>query len=67
MHAWTEVLIPGAGWRGFDTSTGLLADETYIRVAVGRDAGDVITERAVFKGDAAAPETQVTLEVTRLD
>lgn len=66
MHAWCEVLIPGAGWRGFDPSQGLLADATYIRVAVGRDAGDVRTERAVYKGDAQEPKCQVTLKVSRL-
>lgn len=67
MRPWAEVLIPGAGWRGFDPSTGLLADETYVRVAVGRDAGDVRTERGVYKGDAHAPETQITLVVSRLE
>ncbi len=66
MRPWTEVLIPGAGWRGFDPSTGLLADETYVRVAVGRDARDVLAERAVFKGEAQAPETEVTLTVAPL-
>jgi transglutaminase-like putative cysteine protease len=67
MRPWTEVLIPGAGWRGFDPSTGLLADATHIRVAVGRDAGDVLTERGVYKGDAHMPETQITLVVSRID
>jgi transglutaminase-like putative cysteine protease len=67
MHAWAEVLIPGAGWRGFDPSSGLLADETYIRVAVGRNAGDVLTERGVYKGEVHPPETRVTLNVSRRD
>jgi transglutaminase-like putative cysteine protease len=66
-HAWAEVLIPGAGWRGFDPSTGLLADDTYIGVAVGRDAADVPSERAVFKGEGSASAPQVELRVTRLD
>jgi len=67
MRAWAEVLVPGAGWRGFDPSAGLLADETYIRVAVGRDAANVRTERAGYKGDAQEPESRVTLTVSRLD
>lgn len=66
-HSWAEVLIPGANWRGFDPSTGLVADSTYIRVAVGRDAGDVMTERTVYKGGNPDPETHVSLNVSRLD
>lgn len=67
MHAWAEVLIPGAGWRGFDPSTGLLADDSYIGVAVGRDAADVPIERSVFKGEGSASQPQVELSVTRLE
>jgi transglutaminase-like putative cysteine protease len=62
-HAWAEVLIPGAGWRGFDPARQLLADQTYIRVAVGRDADDVPTHRNTFRGDAQAEETEDRLDV----
>ena len=40
-HAWAEVLIPGAGWRGFDPTTRLVVNDTYVAVAVGRDCLDV--------------------------
>lgn len=49
-HAWTEVLIPGAGWRGFDPTTQLVANDTYVAVAVGRDANDALPMKASFKG-----------------
>ncbi len=62
-HAWAEVLIPGAGWRGFDPARNLLADQTYIRVAIGRDADDCPTQRNTFKGDALAEESEDRLEV----
>ncbi len=67
LHAWAEILIPGAGWRGLDPAFGLLANDTYVRMAVGRDASDVVGERAVFKGDARDTETRITVHVTRLD
>jgi transglutaminase-like putative cysteine protease len=67
MHPWVEALIPGAGWRGFDPFRGLLADETYIKVAVGRDAGDVRVERSTYKGEVEEEDTRVDIQVTRLE
>jgi transglutaminase-like putative cysteine protease len=67
LHYWVEALIPGAGWRGFDPALALLADASYIRVAVGRDAGDVRSLRHTSKGSGASPEIAEALSVMRLD
>ncbi|MDD5199619.1 MAG: transglutaminase family protein [Terrimicrobiaceae bacterium] len=36
-HAWTEIYIPGAGWRGFDPTNNVLAGAQHVSVAVNRD------------------------------
>lgn len=34
MHAWAEVYLPGAGWRGFDPTNGLVTDHHFLPAAV---------------------------------
>jgi transglutaminase-like putative cysteine protease len=64
-HAWAEVLIPGAGWRGLDATHRLVANETYVAVAVGRDSRDAAPMRGSFKGDHEGEPPAVSLRVQR--
>lgn len=61
-HAWVECRLPGPGWVGFDPTNGSLADERHIRIAVGRDYGDVSPTRGVRQG-GGEERLQVEVEV----
>ena len=62
-HAWAEVLVPGAGWRGFDPTHGVLANDSFVVVAVGRDYQDAAPVRGSFKGDHQGEHPEVHLRV----
>lgn len=49
-HAWVECLLPNAGWTGFDPTNDCIADQRYVRVAIGRDYQDAAPVRGVFVG-----------------
>ena len=51
-HAWSEVYLPNTGWIGLDPTLGKPLGLQHVRVAYGRDYGDVAPVRGVYKGHA---------------
>jgi transglutaminase-like putative cysteine protease len=64
-HAWCEVFVPGVGWRGLDPTNDQLADERYVKLAVGRDYADVAPVRGSYRG-TADQRLEVEVEVRRV-
>ena len=64
-HAWSEVYLPGAGWRGFDSTTGTLVGGDHIAVAVSRHPESVPPVSGSFEGISGPPPAmEVEVDVT---
>jgi transglutaminase-like putative cysteine protease len=66
-HAWVEAFLPEAGWIGLDPTNDVFAGERHIRVAIGRDYGDVPPTRGIYKGTSTVrSELAVVVQISSL-
>ncbi len=54
-HAWSEVFLPGAGWLGFDNTSGNIVGHDHIAVAVTRHPEDAPPISGCYDGDVFVP------------
>jgi len=63
-HAWAEVYLPGAGWKGFDITSGRLTGNEHIAVAMTRHSADAPPIAGSFMGPVDCRSTMsVRVEV----
>lgn len=55
-HAWTEIYIPGAGWRGYDPTNNKLVGAEHVSVAVSRQQEKASPLSGAWEGPADAFE-----------
>ena len=60
MHAWAEVYLPGAGWRGLDATRGIFCDDAFIPVAHAAIAESVNPVQGTFYGLSNVTSTLYT-------
>lgn len=64
MHAWVDVYLPGAGWKGFDPTNGILANSYFVPCAVSHDPLAVNPiQGAYFSKVATSSEMSVELQI----
>jgi transglutaminase-like putative cysteine protease len=61
-HAWISLFVPDAGWVDLDPTNNLIAGESHITVAWGRDYGDVTPVKGVVMG-GGVHSLSVTVDV----
>jgi transglutaminase-like putative cysteine protease len=66
-HAWAEVYLPGAGWKGFDSTSGIVVGHDHIAIAVTRHPADAPPVSGSFSGSiSGSPTLSVGVVVSEL-
>ena len=65
LHAWAEVFLPGAGWRGFDPLQGIAVADQHIAVAASAHPRAAAPISGSLNSAATAAHLEVDLRIDR--
>jgi len=63
LHAWPEVYLPGAGWRGYDPTHGEAVADTHVTIAAAARPKDTMPVSGAFSGQGASSSLDYTVEI----
>ena len=63
MHAWPEVFLPGAGWRGYDPTQSALVTDLHVAVAASREPAGAAPIQGAYFGESVPSKMEAWLQI----